>query len=110
MEPTHHSAWPVQQPRPFDEALAASNERRREADRVEFSDELRRLNEEQRHRELRCDEPSCDGIPKNEPTAPPIVEQEPPLPTEAAEIVRTVEHRYEVTHRSKTGRLIDMLM
>ncbi|MEO1717365.1 MAG: hypothetical protein AAFR76_09665 [Planctomycetota bacterium] len=100
----------MQQPKPFDEALAKSNERRREADRVEFSDELRRMNEEQRLRDLRCDEPSCDAPQHREPTAPPSVEQAAPLATEATEIVRTVEHRYEVTHRSTTGRLIDMLM
>ncbi|MEO1534554.1 MAG: hypothetical protein AAFS11_03210 [Planctomycetota bacterium] len=110
VEPTHHAAWPVQRPRPFDEALASSNERQRDADRVEFSDEVRRLNEEQRLRDLRCDEAECGESATAEPVSPPTRARPAELPPEASEIVRTVEHPYEVTHRSTTGRLIDMLM
>lgn len=110
VEPTHASAWPVQRPRPFHEALADSGERLRDADRVEFSAELQRLNAERDERELRCDDAECraDNAPsRTEPT--PAAHGDTP-PSESAEIVRTIEHRYEVTRRSTTGRLIDMLM
>ncbi|MEO1512948.1 MAG: hypothetical protein AAFU70_12820, partial [Planctomycetota bacterium] len=94
VEPTHHAAWPVQRPRPFDEALASTNERQRDADRVEFSDEVRRLNEEQRLRDLRCDKAECGESATAESTPSPTSARPVELSTETTEIVRTVEHRY----------------
>lgn len=109
VEPVHHSAWPVQKPRPFHEVLETSNLRRGE-DRVEFSDELRRLNAENRLRDLRCDEaaPPADIEQTGEPA--PAAGRPEPMPEASTEHVTVAEHRYEVTHRSTTGRLIDMLM
>ena len=109
VEPTHHSVCSVERHGRFHHALADAGERGRDADRVEFSDELHRLNAEQRLRALRCDEPGdvCEASQRTPLAAPAPA---PELPGDTAEIVRTIEHRYEVTHRSTTGRLIDMLM
>ncbi|MEL6498962.1 MAG: hypothetical protein AAF937_06885 [Planctomycetota bacterium] len=110
--PADYLGRPVRRPHRLDETLEAANTRAREADRVDFSDEIRRLNEEQRLRDLRRDEPAR-GEPEPCPRHDAIEKiSQPPLSVEVevVETVRTIEHRYHVTHMSATGRLIDMLM
>lgn len=111
-----HPVWPARKPRPFHEALEVCN--RRASDRVEFSDELRRLNREHDLRELRCACPPAvvpetpadlSQSDRNEPRAARPASIVPPLSAEPERTAEIVD-RYEVTHRSTTGRLIDMLM
>ncbi|MEO1583326.1 MAG: hypothetical protein AAFR96_02000 [Planctomycetota bacterium] len=121
VESSHHSAWPThpaaQATEPFDHALEEVNASRRGTDRVEFSDYLRRINEETRLCDL--DGALPDGTETGTPhdretdrcpcTSVPA-SKSPAMPAESATPRAAAVERYEVTNRSTSGRLIDLLM